>query len=195
MYAIPPGGDMLGRGSSVGRPQARGGVCGWHRNGAGLTCVVTPRQEAPSASAGCTGRTETVPDWFAGCGMLGAGDFATGCPAGRLGVARESQTFPASARAIPDSSRSGGVSIWRMLSRQPRDTSGCRFGCLSLQRPRRRCRREASFPASARAIPGSSRSGGVWVNRGCCLPSGSPNRDRRALRATHRPMVTSHIVI
>ena len=158
---------MLGRGSSVGRPQARGGVCGWHRNGAGLTCVVTPRQEAPSASAGCTGRTETVPDWFAGCGMLGAGDFATGCPVGRLGVAREAQRFPASARATPGSSRSGGVSIWRMLPRQPSDTSGCRFGCLSLQRPRRRCRREADSRL-LRVPPPAPHDREASASGGCC---------------------------
>ena len=96
------------------------------RESGGATLGVASRREAPSASAGYTGGIETVPDWFAGSDMLGAGDFATGCPAGRLGVARESQRFP----------------------------------------------------ASARATPGSSRSGIGWGNLGCCFSSGSPKRER-----------------
>ena len=40
------------------------------RESGGSPVAVASRQEAPSASAGYTGRPEPVPDWFAGGGML-----------------------------------------------------------------------------------------------------------------------------
>jgi hypothetical protein len=133
------------------------------------------RQEAPSASAGNAGGIDAVPDWFAGCGMLGAGDFATGCSPGRRGIARESQTFPASARATPGSSRSGDAASRREapsasagnaggIDAVPDWFAGCGMlgaGDFATGRsPGRRgiARESQTFPASARATPGSSRS-------------------------------------
>ena len=81
---------------------------------------------SPKRSVGNASGFEMVRDWFTGGDMLGAEDSATGRRLGRLDVARESQRFP----------------------------------------------------ASARATPGSSRSGIGWGNLGCCFSSGSPKRER-----------------
>ena len=76
---------MVGRGQGL-----------WGTNVPGLCGLATgaTRQEAPSASAGMRVAWRRWRIGSPGVACSPPGDFATGCPLGRLGVARESQRFP-----------------------------------------------------------------------------------------------------
>ena len=88
------------------------------------------RQEAPIASAGNAGASMRCRSGSPAVACSPPGDFATGCPLGRQGVARESQRFP------------GGCACPRPA---PHDRERVR-ACLPVRKPKRKRGEYARHP-------------------------------------------------